>query len=69
MASMLDAEGRHGEGVHHVGGRHLDAHDLVDRHDHLVVDREQPRLAGLRSFASTMFESNLKPPPWSAGYS
>ena len=40
----LDAEGRHGEGMQHVGGGHLDLHDLVHRNDHLVVDREQARL-------------------------
>ncbi len=31
----------------HVGAGHQDVHDLVHRHDHLVVDRQQARLAGL----------------------
>ena len=45
----LDAERRHREGVDHVGAGGDHAHDLVHRHHHLVVDREQPRLVGLRS--------------------
>ena len=44
----LDAEGRHRPVVDHVVG--LDLHDdvLVHRHDDLVVDGEEPRLARLQ---------------------
>ncbi len=43
----LDAERRHGERMDHVRAGGEDAHDLVHRHDHLVVDRQEPRLVGL----------------------
>ena len=33
----LHAEGRHGEGVDHVGAGDQHAHHLVHRHDHRVV--------------------------------
>ena len=40
----LDAEGRHGEGVDHVGAGDQHARHGVDRHDQLVVDGEQARI-------------------------
>src|SRR5215212_10934025 len=41
------SERGYGEVVENVRGRHLEPHDLADGHDHLVVNREEARLAGL----------------------
>jgi len=38
----LDAERRHRKRMDHVGPGDLNAHGLVHRHHHVIVDREQP---------------------------